>query len=55
MADAFDALTSDRPYRRAVSEGEALAEICQHSGTQFDPDVVEALVRVGRAPLLAVS
>jgi putative nucleotidyltransferase with HDIG domain len=55
VADAFDALTSDRPYRQAVSEGEALAEICHHSGTQFDPDVVEALVRVGRAPLLAVS
>ena len=58
VADAFDALTSDRPYRRAVSESEALAEICHHSGTQFDPVVVEALVRVGhvgRVPLLAVS
>ena len=58
VADAFDALTSDRPYRRAVSESEALAEICHHSGTQFDPVVVEALVRVGpvgREPLLAVS
>ena len=58
VADAFDALTSDRPYRRAVSESEALAEICDHSGTQFDPVVVEALVgvgHVGRVPLLAVG
>ena len=53
VADAFDALTSDRPYRRAVSEEDALAEIRRHSGTQFDPVVVDALLRVDRMPGLA--
>jgi HD-GYP domain-containing protein (c-di-GMP phosphodiesterase class II) len=45
VADAFDALTSDRPYRAAVSRQEALAEIHHNSGTQFDPAIVEALAR----------
>ena len=44
--DAFHAMTSDRPYRRGRAVDEALAEIEQCSGTQFDPDVVRALVRV---------
>jgi len=44
VADALDALTSDRPYRRAVSEDEALLEIRRHAGTQFDPAVVRALL-----------
>ncbi len=42
-ADAYDSLTSDRPYRRAVSPDEALAELRRCAGTQFDPQVVEAL------------
>jgi response regulator RpfG family c-di-GMP phosphodiesterase len=42
VADALDAMTSHRPYRRALSWGEARAEIVAQSGTQFDPDVVEA-------------
>jgi HD-GYP domain-containing protein (c-di-GMP phosphodiesterase class II) len=41
--DAFDAMTSDRPYRAARSAEEALAELRTCSGTQFDPAVVEAL------------
>ena len=53
-ADAFDALTSDRPYRRAVSAEEALAEIRRHSGTQFDPVVVDALVCLERLPVRAM-
>ena len=44
--DAFHAMTSDRPYRRARSVGDALAELHRCSGTQFDPEVVDALVRV---------
>lgn len=48
VADAFDALTSDRPYRLAVTEDEALIEIRRHAGTQFDPAVVRALLDVRR-------
>ncbi|TML42092.1 MAG: diguanylate cyclase [Actinobacteria bacterium] len=43
VADAFDAMTSDRIYRRRRSRDEALAEILRCAGTQFDPSVVEAL------------
>lgn len=40
---AFDAMTSDRPYRRGLSPDEAFDELLRHSGSQFFPDVVEAL------------
>jgi HD-GYP domain-containing protein (c-di-GMP phosphodiesterase class II) len=43
VADAYDALTSDRPYEPPVPPEAAMAEISRCSGTQFDPDVVEAL------------
>jgi HD-GYP domain-containing protein (c-di-GMP phosphodiesterase class II) len=43
VADAFDAMTSDRPYRRALSQEVAAAEIRRNAGTQFCPDVVAAL------------
>lgn len=46
VADAFDAMTSDRPYRRTMSRQEAIAELQRCSGTQFDPKIVEAAVRV---------
>jgi diguanylate cyclase (GGDEF)-like protein len=46
VADAFDAITSDRPYRDARSHLVAVQEILANSGTQFDPEVVEALLRV---------
>jgi ribonuclease P protein subunit RPR2 len=42
IADSFDAMTSDRPYRSALSTEEAVAEIRAGSGTQFDPRCVEA-------------
>ena len=42
VADVFDALTSDRPYRDAMSIGDAMDLITQESGRQFDPRVVEA-------------
>ena len=44
VVDTFDAMTSDRPYRRALSTQEALNEILKHGGTQFDPHVVEAFL-----------
>ncbi len=42
VADAYDAMTHDRPYRKALSVEDALAEIRRHRETQFDPMVVEA-------------
>jgi putative two-component system response regulator len=44
-ADSFDAMASDRPYRPGLSMEEAIAEIIRCRGTQFDPDVVDAVVR----------
>ena len=42
VADALDAMTSDRPYRRALSWAAAARELVDQSGRQFDPDVVDA-------------
>jgi ribonuclease P protein subunit RPR2 len=44
VADALDAITSDRPYRRAAPWSRARDEIVSQSGRQFDPDVVAAFV-----------
>jgi HD-GYP domain-containing protein (c-di-GMP phosphodiesterase class II) len=44
--DAYEAMTSDRPYASALSDGEARAELLRCSGTQFDPHVVETLLGV---------
>jgi diguanylate cyclase (GGDEF)-like protein/putative nucleotidyltransferase with HDIG domain len=46
VADAFEAMTSDRPYRKAPGADFAIAELRKHAGAQFDPEVVEALCRV---------
>lgn len=46
VADAFDAMTSDRPYRRALSEKEAIRRLNKDAGTQFDLNVVNALSRL---------
>jgi diguanylate cyclase (GGDEF)-like protein/PAS domain S-box-containing protein len=46
VCDAYDAMTSNRPYRPARSPEEALAELKAHAGSQFDPDVVVAFVQV---------
>ena len=44
--DAFDAMTSDRPYRKALSRDAAFEELRRGAGTQFDPMVVEAFTRL---------
>ena len=48
VVDAFDAMTSDRTYRRGCSYEMALAELARCAGTQFDPLVIEAFRRVPR-------
>ncbi len=44
MVDAFDAMTTDRPYRDALGIEAALAELRREAGKQFDPRVVEVFV-----------
>jgi HD-GYP domain-containing protein (c-di-GMP phosphodiesterase class II) len=52
--DAFDAMITDRSYRAAMSLDEAIAELQANAGTQFNPDVVDALMRLLKAdPLTA--
>lgn len=46
IADAYDAMTSDRPYRKAISHQEAVAEITRCAGTQFDPYLVPIFLKV---------
>ncbi len=52
VADAFDAMTSDRPYRSAMSVEEALNEIRRCAGTQFDPIVAAAFLKVPVAEIM---
>jgi hypothetical protein len=53
--DAFDAITTDRPYRAAASPDEALQRLREASGTQFAPDAVEAIHLVERGRLTAIQ
>ncbi|MEK7306850.1 MAG: HD domain-containing phosphohydrolase, partial [Nitrospirota bacterium] len=46
VADAFDAMTTTRPYRMAMSYKEAFEELKRYSGTQFDPEVVRCFTKV---------
>jgi two-component system cell cycle response regulator len=50
VCDAYGAMTKTRPYRAALRHDAALAELERHAGTQFDPDVVEALIEFVRLP-----
>jgi HD-GYP domain-containing protein (c-di-GMP phosphodiesterase class II) len=53
--DAFNAMTTDRPYRAALPLSEALGELRAHRGTQFDPDVVDALIDIHANELTAIA
>jgi diguanylate cyclase (GGDEF)-like protein/PAS domain S-box-containing protein len=46
IADAYEVLTSARPYRKTLSRAEAVAELQRHTGTQFDPKLLEKFVQM---------
>jgi len=48
LADAFDAMTTERPYREALSSEEAIDEILQFRGTQFSPELADAFAKMVR-------
>ena len=49
VVDAYDAMTSRRPYREAMTRDDALEEIMRNAGTQFDPEVVAAFLKMVRS------
>jgi putative nucleotidyltransferase with HDIG domain len=51
VVDTYDSITSDRPYRHARGHAEAVNELCRVAGTQLDPDVVEAFIRIPEVEL----
>ena len=46
VVDAFDSMTNERPYRKAMSTAEALKELHRYAGSQFDPQLVEAFLKI---------
>jgi len=55
VGDAYDALTTDRPYRRGRSHEEAVEEIRRHVKTQFDPSMVEAFIESFQQPRTMIN
>jgi diguanylate cyclase (GGDEF)-like protein len=51
VVDAYEAMTSGRPYRAAISHADAVAELRRHAGVQFDPDIVDRFVDLFEAGL----
>ena len=45
IADAYEAMTSNRPYSKALSKEEAIEELIRNSGTQFDDNLVEKFIK----------
>ena len=54
VADAFDAMTSDRPYRKGFTEDYALTELHANIGSQFDGRVVDAFMKAYRSGKVAM-
>jgi HD-GYP domain-containing protein (c-di-GMP phosphodiesterase class II) len=46
VADAYDAMTSERPYRKARTKEQAVEELMKFSGKQFDPEIVEVFIKI---------
>ncbi len=46
LADAYDAMTNDRPYRKAMCHQDAIAEISKHAGSQFDPQLTPIFIEI---------
>jgi putative nucleotidyltransferase with HDIG domain len=55
VADAFDAMTTDRPYRAGLTVEAAIDQMLEKAGTQFDPEVVEVLVSAIRSGTIRVA
>ncbi|MFZ5443214.1 MAG: HD domain-containing phosphohydrolase [Myxococcota bacterium] len=55
VADTLDAMTSDRPYRKGTTFGNAIEEIHRCAGSQFDPEVVKAFLDIGEAGLIKIK
>jgi HD-GYP domain-containing protein (c-di-GMP phosphodiesterase class II) len=55
IVDAFDAMTTDRPYRKALSIEEALEELRRNRGIQFDPYLTDIFIKLFEDNKLAVS
>jgi HD-GYP domain-containing protein (c-di-GMP phosphodiesterase class II) len=55
VADAYDAMTSDRVYRRRLTDEEAVSELVRCAGTQFDPSIVAAFIEEFEASAATVA
>jgi HD-GYP domain-containing protein (c-di-GMP phosphodiesterase class II) len=55
VADSFDAMTSNRPYRAALPAEQALAEVDRCAGSQFDPDIALAFVEIWESGALGIT
>ncbi|MFQ5878732.1 MAG: HD-GYP domain-containing protein [Dehalococcoidia bacterium] len=55
VIDAYDAMTSNRPYRQALPQGQAVAEIVHYAGTQFDPGMVQAFVEAAALRVIGLA
>jgi putative nucleotidyltransferase with HDIG domain len=48
ISDSYDAMTTDRPYRKALSSEEAIKELLKYSGTQFNPEIIDKAIETLR-------